>query len=60
MCKDLGLAQIAATGSGTPTLMGSLAYQIYHMMCSKGFSAKDFSYVFQFIQEVKDNTTHRN
>jgi len=57
MCKDLGLAQIAAAGSGTPTPLGALSYQIYQMMCTKGFSSKDFSSVFQFIEEKKDNSS---
>lgn len=57
MCKDLGLAQTAASSTGTPTPMGGLAYQIYQMVCSKGFSSKDFSYIFQFIQEHKEHTT---
>ncbi|ODM92026.1 3-hydroxyisobutyrate dehydrogenase, mitochondrial [Orchesella cincta] len=59
MAKDLGLAQTAASGSGSSIPLGGLAYQIYQMMCSKGFSGKDFSAVFQFLQEkeTKDNST---
>jgi len=57
MRKDLGLAQNAAAGTGTSTPLGGLAYHIYQMMCSQGFSSKDFSSVFQFIQEKKDDST---
>jgi 3-hydroxyisobutyrate dehydrogenase len=45
MAKDLGLAQDSATSTKTPILLGSLAHQIYRMMCSKGYSKKDFSSV---------------
>lgn len=51
MTKDLGLAQNAASGAATPTPLGALSYQIYQMMCSQGYKAKDFSAIFQFLQE---------
>lgn len=51
MVKDLGLAQSAATATTTPTPMGSLAHQIYRIMCSKGYAKLDFSSVFQFLKE---------
>ena len=51
MTKDLGLAQNAASSTATPTPLGSLSYQIYRMMCSQGLASKDFSSVFQFLQE---------
>ncbi|XP_049749286.1 3-hydroxyisobutyrate dehydrogenase, mitochondrial isoform X1 [Elephas maximus indicus] len=51
MAKDLGLAQDSATNTKTPILLGSLAHQIYRMMCAKGYSKKDFSSVFQFLRE---------
>lgn len=51
MAKDLGLAQDAATKSLTPTPLGSLAHQIYRVMCNSGLAEKDFSSVFQFLQE---------
>lgn len=51
MAKDLGLAQDSATSTKTPILLGSLAHQIYRMMCSKGYSKKDFSSVFQYLRE---------
>lgn len=53
MTKDLGLAQDAATNSRTPTPLGSLAHQIYRILTSTGYSDKDFSSVFQFLQEQK-------
>lgn len=51
MTKDLGLAQDAATGSHTPTPFGSLAHQIYRVMCNGEFAEKDFSSVYQFLKE---------
>lgn len=51
MAKDLGLAQDAATKSLTPTPLGSLAHQIYRVMCNSGLAEKDFSSIFQFLQE---------
>jgi len=51
MTKDLGLAQNAATKTTSPTPLGSMCHQIYRIMCQKGFSNKDFSYIYQFLQE---------
>ncbi|XP_022105573.1 3-hydroxyisobutyrate dehydrogenase, mitochondrial-like [Acanthaster planci] len=51
MTKDLGLAQSAATHTKSATPLGSLAHQIYRVMCSKGYSLKDFSSVYQFLKE---------
>jgi 3-hydroxyisobutyrate dehydrogenase len=51
MTKDLGLAQAAATVTKTPTPLGSLAHQIYRLMCNSGYSQKDFSSAFRFLQE---------
>ncbi|KAM4874285.1 3-hydroxyisobutyrate dehydrogenase, mitochondrial isoform 1-T1 [Thomomys bottae] len=51
MAKDLGLAQDSATSTKTPIFLGSVAHQIYRMMCAKGYSRKDFSSVFQFLRE---------
>uniref|UniRef100_A0A8C9WBN8 3-hydroxyisobutyrate dehydrogenase n=1 Tax=Scleropages formosus TaxID=113540 RepID=A0A8C9WBN8_SCLFO len=51
MAKDLGLAQDSATNTKTPVLLGSLAHQIYRMMCARGYAGKDFSSVFQFLRE---------
>ncbi|CAL8297545.1 unnamed protein product [Lota lota] len=51
MAKDLGLAQSTATNTKTPVPMGSLAHQIYRVMCARGYANKDFSSVFQFLRE---------
>ncbi|KAI8737989.1 3-hydroxyisobutyrate dehydrogenase, mitochondrial [Biomphalaria glabrata] len=51
MAKDLGLAQNAATNTKSPTPLGSLAHQIYRTMCNQGYSGKDFSSAFLFLQE---------
>ena len=51
LLQDLGLAQSAATATTTPTPMGSLAHQIYRIMCNKGYAKLDFSSVFQFLKE---------
>lgn len=49
--QDLGLAQNTATNTKTPIPLGSLAHQIYRVMCSRGYANKDFSSVFQFLRE---------
>ncbi|XP_055331251.1 LOW QUALITY PROTEIN: 3-hydroxyisobutyrate dehydrogenase, mitochondrial-like [Paramacrobiotus metropolitanus] len=51
MAKDLGLAQSAATATMSPTPLGSLAHQIYRLMMSNGMGNKDFSSVYQFLQD---------
>uniref|UniRef100_A0AAQ4QX68 3-hydroxyisobutyrate dehydrogenase n=1 Tax=Gasterosteus aculeatus aculeatus TaxID=481459 RepID=A0AAQ4QX68_GASAC len=51
MAKDLGLAQNTATNTKTPIPLGSLAHQIFRVMCSRGYANKDFSSVFQFLRE---------
>ncbi|CAH1773443.1 unnamed protein product [Owenia fusiformis] len=55
MTKDLGLAQDAATVNKSATPLGSLAHQIYRIMCTKGYALKDFSSAFLFLQEDKEN-----
>ncbi|XP_048882656.1 3-hydroxyisobutyrate dehydrogenase b [Brienomyrus brachyistius] len=54
MAKDLGLAQGTATDTKTPVPLGSLAHQIYRMMCARGYAGKDFSSVFQFLREEEE------
>jgi 3-hydroxyisobutyrate dehydrogenase len=54
MTKDLGLAQNAASSVAAATPLGSLSYQIYRLLCAKGFSQKDFSSVFLFLQDTSD------
>ena len=49
--QDLGLAQTVANASGTVTPLGSLALQIYRLMTQSGYSGKDFSSVFKFLEE---------
>lgn len=49
--QDLGLAQNAATSTNSPTPMGSLAHQIYRVMCNRGYGKLDFSSVFKFLRE---------
>uniref|UniRef100_A0A665UCR1 3-hydroxyisobutyrate dehydrogenase n=2 Tax=Echeneis naucrates TaxID=173247 RepID=A0A665UCR1_ECHNA len=51
MAKDLGLAQNTATNTKTPVPLGSLAHQMYRIMCARGYANKDFSSVFQFLRE---------
>uniref|UniRef100_UPI00358E76AE 3-hydroxyisobutyrate dehydrogenase, mitochondrial-like isoform X1 n=1 Tax=Myxine glutinosa TaxID=7769 RepID=UPI00358E76AE len=51
MAKDFGLAQDAATATKSPVFLGSVAHQMYRIMCSRGYSLKDFSSVFQFLRE---------
>ncbi|XP_065145577.1 3-hydroxyisobutyrate dehydrogenase a [Paramisgurnus dabryanus] len=51
MAKDLGLAQSTSTNCQIPIPLGSLAHQIYRIMCARGYANKDFSSVFQFLRE---------
>jgi len=51
LLQDLGLAQTAAAFTVSPTPMGALALQLYRLMCNAGYATKDFSSVFQFLQE---------
>jgi len=54
MTKDLGLAQDAATRTQAATPLGSLAHQVYRVMCNAGYAEKDFSSAFKFIREQQD------
>jgi len=51
MTKDLGLAQDAATRAQAAAPLGSLAHQIYRVMCNAGYAEKDFSSAFKFLRE---------
>ncbi|XP_001640995.2 3-hydroxyisobutyrate dehydrogenase, mitochondrial [Nematostella vectensis] len=53
MTKDLGLAQNASSSTMTATPMGSLAHQIYRIMCIKGYANMDFGSVFKFLRDEK-------
>ncbi|KAK8759296.1 hypothetical protein V5799_003073 [Amblyomma americanum] len=50
MTKDLGLAQNAATHTGSPTPLGSLAHQIYRLLLNHGLGQKDFSVIYKLIE----------
>lgn len=49
MSKDLGLAMGAASAAKASIPLGSLASQIYSIMCSQGFAEKDFSSAYEFL-----------
>jgi 3-hydroxyisobutyrate dehydrogenase len=49
--QDLGLAQNASSAMKSPTPLGSLAHQIYRLLCQQGYGGKDFGVVFKFLQE---------
>lgn len=51
MTKDLGLSQDAATRTKSATPLGSLAHQMYRVMCNSGYSGKDFSSAYEFIKK---------
>ncbi|UAA40266.1 3-hydroxyisobutyrate dehydrogenase [Paraneptunicella aestuarii] len=53
MKKDLGLAQETAMQSKSATPMGSLANSLYTMHSNQGNGKKDFSSIFQMLQELK-------
>lgn len=57
MAKDLGLAQNAATSTLSPTPLGSLAHQIYRMMCNSNLATKDFSSVYLFLQKLENKSS---
>lgn len=50
MTKDLGLAQNAATHTGSTTPLGSLAHQIYRLVLNHGLGHKDFSVIYQLLE----------
>jgi len=60
IAKDLGLAQSAATRSNSPTPLGTLSHQIYRLMLNNGYSTKDFSSVYKFIQQNEDKDKIKN
>ncbi|TRY68987.1 hypothetical protein TCAL_04156 [Tigriopus californicus] len=51
MTKDLGLSQDAATRTKSATPLGSLAHQLYRVMCNSGYSGKDFSSSYEFLKK---------
>lgn len=50
MAKDLTLAMQAASDSNSQTQVGTLAHKIYKQLCAEGYDGKDFSSIFQYIQ----------
>ena len=56
MAKDLGLAQSSATRSSSAIPLGSLAHQLYRLMSAQGYAKKDFSSIYQFLQELENST----
>uniref|UniRef100_A0A915JRH2 3-hydroxyisobutyrate dehydrogenase n=1 Tax=Romanomermis culicivorax TaxID=13658 RepID=A0A915JRH2_ROMCU len=56
MTKDLGLAQMIATSSQSPTPLGSLTHQLYRIMIQNpNMREKDFSVVYKFLSEQMVN-----
>lgn len=51
--QDLGLAMNAAASSHSSTPLGALATEIYKLMNQQGYSKKDFSSVFKFLEKQK-------
>ncbi len=49
MCKDLGLAQAAATSVGACTPLGAASLHLYRHMVSRGLGKLDFSAVYQLL-----------
>ena len=52
MAKDLGLAQNSATRSSSAIPLGSLSHQLYRLMSVRGYASKDFSSIYQFLQDM--------
>lgn len=53
--KDLGLATGVATASNTPILFGAMAHNVYRTLKAKGLGNKDFSVVYDFMKNEKNN-----
>ena len=51
MLKDLGLAASAASSVKAPVPLGALAQQVYTAMCQQGYSTKDFSSIFEYLNK---------
>lgn len=52
--KDLGLASAVATASNSPIPLGSMAHQTYRTLKAKGLGNKDFSAVYDFLRNEKN------
>lgn len=51
MHKDLGLASGVASATLTPIPLGTLAHQLFTTVIAHGLGDKDFSVIYDFIQE---------
>lgn len=51
LSKDLSLAQHSATTVKSPLPLGGMAYQIYLTMLNNGWKMKDFSSVYEFLED---------
>ncbi|KAL3313507.1 hypothetical protein Ciccas_007892 [Cichlidogyrus casuarinus] len=51
MAKDLGLAQNASTSAKSPIPLGSVAHQLYRLICQTEHAKRDFSAIFEFISK---------
>ena len=49
--QDLGLAINAAANAKAAVPLGATANQVYQLMCSQGYSAKDFSAAYDFLSK---------
>eukprot|EP00126_Sphaerothecum_destruens_P007526 Sdes_comp19886_c0_seq1m12213 len=49
IAKDLGLAAAAATEEKIPIPFGTMAQQLYTLLCSKGLDKKDFGIVYKYL-----------
>jgi len=54
MAKDVGLAVDAANSAGIPLLIGKQVQEVYRMLQTDGKGGKDFSYVYQYLQDMKN------
>lgn len=54
MRKDLGLALDAAKAVDAPLPTGGLAHTLYSVMTNKGYGKRDFSSIFEFLNEKKE------
>jgi len=54
MAKDVGLAVDAADSSKIPLLIGKRVQEVYRMLQDDGKGGKDFSYVYQYLQDIRN------
>lgn len=51
--QDLQLAMEAAGNSKSPVPIGAMATQLFQLVCEQGHADKDFSYIFKFLEKMK-------